>query len=520
MAVEGRGVVFGEVVAQSATVVGACGGQGSGDGGVGLQGEVVVEFSAIGVVVGGCVGELVAGHADGGAGACAGGHKGGGVDLGVSWALHQGAELAAGDRDASGSKVGAELAEGEGDDAFLARHERGQVAGDLHRGGGGVDGEGGDVDGQGDAVAGDVEHRVVGAVGQLVSVWDLGGPVAVGVDGGGVGFAVEGERGGGTDRDFAAQLRGVVLGEVVYFFIDAAVGVGVQYAGDVADDQGVVGVGTVFVEVARCIAELVAGYADGGVGAGVGVGVSGGVDQGVGGALHQWAEDATGDLDVVAAEVGAGLAQGKGDGGDGVGGQHRDVAGDFDGGGRGVGDHGCGCFGAAATAQAQQAERTPQGADAGRCNGCAVGEHFVAAQGLCDGDAFVAEQGNEAAVGGVFSEVFVEAAVFGFANDGVVVVADDAVVVLDDDVSLFVGFEHDVQVFAHTLGFDVVRGQVVGLVHFNHLVLHARFGFEDQWATALACALLGQVCLSGFVFAGADEYFELLGHGVFLNRWA
>ena len=369
------------------------------------------------------------------------------------------------------------------------------------------------------AVGGDVEHRVVGAVGQLVGVGDLRGPVACGVDRGGVGFAVEGDGGGGASGHFPAQFGRVVLGEVV---TQSAAVVGAkrgQHAGDVGDDEGVVGFCTVLVEVARCVAEFVAVNPDVGVGAGAAVGVSGGVDERVGGALHQGAQGAACDLDVVSAEVGAGFTQGEGDGGHPVGGNHRCVAGDIDRGRCGIADHGC-SRAAATTTQAEQAERAPQGVDAHRRDGCTKVRHLCAAQGLGDGCGRVAQQGDEAAVGRVFGEVFVEAAVFGFANDGVVVVANDAVVVLDDDVGLLIGFEHDVQVFAHTLGFDVVRGQVVGFVHFDHLVLDARFGFENEWATALACALLCSVCFDFFACAGFDEYFELLGHGVFLNEWA
>ena len=185
----------------------------------------------------------------------------------------------------------------------------------------------------------DVEHVDNGAVG------------AVGVDGGFVGVAVEGEFDfvacGVFAGDFAGD--GVVsrTGFAGEHDVVGAHGVdaerGVDAGGDHGAGPGVVGLGTVFVGVACGVCKFVAGQADAGGAGGAGDGRSGeggGVDQGVGRALLQWAEGAACDGEVGVAQAGGGFRQCEGEcgalsAGQGCG-ERVDGAGDGDRGGHGV----------------------------------------------------------------------------------------------------------------------------------------------------------------------------------------
>ena len=236
------------------------------------------------------------------------------------------AEHAAGDLNVFGCEVANGFTEGEGDGGALTGDQDAGVAGNGDGRGRGVDREGGDGDAGGHAAGGDVEHRGVGAVGQFGGVGLGEGPVAVGVHGDRVGgfdaADVERDGGAGACRYLAVECGGAVPGEVVTQ--SAAVVACVSWAcgGECTGDAGVgdqrevvVEICPVGVAVACGVGELVAGHLDGGAGAGAVGREGGGPDFGVGGALHQGAQGAARDQDVFAAEVGAVVTQGEGDGG-------------------------------------------------------------------------------------------------------------------------------------------------------------------------------------------------------------
>ena len=177
------------------------------------------------------------------------------------------------------------------------------------------------------------------------------------------------------------------------------------------------------------------------------------------------------------------------------------------------------------SAHRAQAQQAPQRREGHHAQGSPGGGDLSAPQRLRDSAGVVAKQRDQARIARVLCEVFVEAAVFCLANDAVVALGHHVVVILNDHIGLGVRLKHQVQVLAHAFGLDVVGGQVAGLAlaralaQLHQLVFGARLGLEHQGTCAQACALLGEEFLGVLFFAGVDDDFELLGHGVFFPKF-
>ena len=177
----GLGLV-GELVGARAAVAGRVDGNarwGCGRrGGAEVEGQLVVGFCAVGVLVACGVRELGAVHLHaGGAGTGCGG-KGGGVDQGVGGALRQGAQGAAGHGHIGQREIGAGFRQGEGDGGVLPRV---LDAGQSNGGDNAVDDHGQGHGGADVAFGVDLHQaEVVGAFGQRCGGRDA--PLAVGAD--------------------------------------------------------------------------------------------------------------------------------------------------------------------------------------------------------------------------------------------------------------------------------------------------------------------------------------------------
>ena len=161
--------------------------------------------------------------------------------------------------------------------------------------------------------------------------------------------------------------------------------------------------------------------------------------------------------------------------------------------------------------QAQRSEQRVEGQHAQRRTHA---RDLGAAQRYVGGCGTVHQRPHQTAGARVFGDVFVESAVLGLADHGVVALGQGLVVVLDDQVRGIAAFERDEQVLALAAYLDMVGAQRLLSVKSGLLQLqfHAGLGLQAHRLPFVAGALGhgGDLVVGGL--AGAQNDFVLLAH--------